>query len=142
MRAAMIMFGLLLISGARAAEVAIDRILPPVSELGSAWTSNRVVLLIDPLSSPSEVADASDMSDPEAVLRRLVGVTSRYLTIRFVIVSTTCRNRAPNAASSDARRRPIRLTRRLGWRTPDCEGCRRKVNCQMSRCDPGASAAD
>ena len=69
MRAGMIMFGLLLSPGARAADVAIDRILPPVSELGAAWTSNRVVLLIDPLSSPSDVADSRDASNPEAVLQ-------------------------------------------------------------------------
>lgn len=60
---------LLLVSTANASEVPIDRILPPVSALGNAWTSNRVVLLIDPLSSPSAVADSRDVPDPEAALR-------------------------------------------------------------------------
>jgi hypothetical protein len=44
------MFLLILVAAANAAEVAIDRILPPVSDLGAEWTSNRVVILVDPLS--------------------------------------------------------------------------------------------
>jgi hypothetical protein len=65
------MFLLIPVSAANAAEVAIDRILPPVSDLGAEWTSNRVVILVDPLSSPSEIADSSDGKDREASLRLL-----------------------------------------------------------------------
>jgi hypothetical protein len=71
MRALIIMFLLIPVSAANAAEVAIDRILPPVSDLGAEWTSNRVVILVDPLSSPSEIADSRDVKDREASLRLL-----------------------------------------------------------------------
>lgn len=71
MRALIIIFLLIPVAAANAAEVAIDRILPPVGELGAGWTSNRVVILVDPLSSPSEIADSSDVKDGEASLRRL-----------------------------------------------------------------------
>ena len=71
MRALIIMFLLIPVAAANAAEVAIDRILPPLSDLGAEWTSNRVVILVDPLSSPSEIADSSDVKDREASLRSL-----------------------------------------------------------------------
>jgi hypothetical protein len=71
MRVVIIMFGLLLISAANAADVAIDRILPSVAELGTGWTSNCVGLLVDPLSSPTEVADSRDTAETHAFLRSM-----------------------------------------------------------------------
>jgi hypothetical protein len=65
----LVLIGLLLLSRSAATEVGIGRILPTITELGSGWTSNRIVLLVDPLSSPSEVADARDAPEPEAMLR-------------------------------------------------------------------------
>lgn len=51
-------------------EPGISSILPGISQLGKGWSSNRVALLVDPLSSPSEVADPQDVRDPEASLRK------------------------------------------------------------------------
>jgi len=45
----------------------ITQILATVPQLGDGWTSNRVVVLVDPLSSPSEMADKNE--NPEAWLR-------------------------------------------------------------------------
>jgi len=71
MRSVMIILGLFMLAVTHGAEVAIDRILPSVSELGLQWTSNRVVLLIDPLGSPSEVANPTDLAEPQASLQSL-----------------------------------------------------------------------
>lgn len=48
--------------GARAAgpQPGIASILATVEQLGEGWTSNRVLVLIDPLSSPREIADTNE----------------------------------------------------------------------------------
>ena len=38
-------------------QVGIDKIVPTLEQLGAGWTSNRVVVLVDPLSSPSVVTN-------------------------------------------------------------------------------------
>jgi hypothetical protein len=38
----------------------LTSILPTVAQLGEGWTSNRVVVLIDPLSSPREIAATNE----------------------------------------------------------------------------------
>jgi hypothetical protein len=38
-------------------QVGIDKIVPTLKQLGAGWTSNRVVVLVDPLSSPSVVTN-------------------------------------------------------------------------------------
>ena len=45
----------------------ISQIAATVTQLGSGWTSSRVVALIDPLCSPSEMADENE--DPQGFLR-------------------------------------------------------------------------
>ncbi len=37
-------------------------IIPTVAQLGAGWTSNRVVVMVDPLCSPKEVADPNEGS--------------------------------------------------------------------------------
>jgi len=58
--------GNIVVLEAPGAEIAIDGILPPIAVLGPEWTCKRVVLLVDPLSSPSEVADSRDTAEPLA----------------------------------------------------------------------------
>lgn len=41
----------------RAEQVPIANILPPAADLGPGWTSNRVVVLLDPLSSPTVITN-------------------------------------------------------------------------------------
>ncbi len=41
----------------QAAQVGIATILPSLADLGSGWTSNSIAVLLDPLSSPGEVAE-------------------------------------------------------------------------------------
>jgi hypothetical protein len=45
------------ISAAAQQQVGIDKIVPTSDQLGMGWSSNRVVVLLDPLSSPSVVSN-------------------------------------------------------------------------------------
>jgi hypothetical protein len=43
--------------GLAQAPIRIDAVMPSTSQLGGSWTSNRVVVVLDPLSSPNEVSN-------------------------------------------------------------------------------------
>jgi len=66
-------------------QVAIDKIIPTSVELGAGWTSNRVVVLVDPLSSPSERADVNESGWLEFARNLLQRQPRReaYAMIRF-----------------------------------------------------------
>ena len=70
-RAFAIIAGLLTIVGMRSdatePQPGITAIVATVAELGEGWTSNRVMVLIDPLSSPKEIADPHE--NGEGLLR-------------------------------------------------------------------------
>ncbi len=64
----------LLLSSARPADAgqgpALTKILASVEQLGRGWTSNNLVVMLDPLSSPSEASESPNWMD---AARRVVG---------------------------------------------------------------------
>jgi hypothetical protein len=97
-----------------AGQPSIEQILPSITQLGEGWSSNRVVVLVDPLSSPSEWADVNEgpgwlklgrellKRDPRreawAVIRYFGRGTGAYHTNSLVTIS---RWKAPESIGKD-----------------------------------------
>lgn len=61
----------------------IDKFLPTLGQLGAGWVSNTVMLLVDPLSSPREVANGGWHLE---LARKFVGEPGHeaYAAVRYV----------------------------------------------------------
>ena len=66
-------------------QVAIDRIVPTLDQLGPGWTSNRVAILVDPLSSPSLVTNVNEGPGWLKIAQSAVGKDGReaYAVLRY-----------------------------------------------------------
>lgn len=72
-------------------QVAIDRIVPTLDQLGPSWTSNRVAILVDPLSSPSLVTNVNEGPGWLKIAQNAVGKDGRkaYAVLRYCQVSNS-----------------------------------------------------
>ena len=70
----------------------ISQIMATIEQLGPGWASNRVVVLVDPLSLPSVMADLNET--PEGQIRRALDVLTKdprreaYAVLRYYGGST------------------------------------------------------
>ncbi len=73
-------------------EPPITRFIPTVAEVGQGCTSNRVAVLVDPLSAPSESADPNESAGWLEHARQGVETTSReaHAVLRYFFGKVNC----------------------------------------------------